>query len=80
MNKYIATGNKASILVQAQAQMHTLPSGICYASKRRIANSISRFGDAFGAIIIDEAHEITPTIKEIIAHIQSKMTASALLV
>ena len=64
-----------------QAQAQNAPRyPVVYATPQSVANSINRFGDAFGAIIIDEAHEITPTIKEIIAHIQSKMIVSALLV
>ena len=70
-SKYIATGNKASIF-SASAGSKCTRYPVVYATPQSVANSISRFGDAFGAIIIDEAHEITPTIKEIIAHIQSK--------
>ena len=55
-----------------QAQAQNARATQWYMPPQSVANSISRFGDAFGAIIIDEAHEITPTIKEIIAHIQSK--------
>ena len=70
-SKYIATGNKASIFSASTGSKCTRYP-VVYATPQSVANSISRFGDAFGAIIIDEAHEITPTIKEIIAHIQSK--------
>jgi len=37
-----------------------------------VANSISRFGDAFGAVIVDEAHMTTPTIRDIITHLRNK--------
>jgi DNA repair protein RadD len=45
---------------------------VIYGTPKTVLNSIERFGDKFGLIIIDECHMITPTIKEIISKIKTK--------
>src|SRR5690606_20492514 len=45
---------------------------VVYGTPGTVKNSLSRFGDHFGAIIIDEAHGITETIKIIVGEIQKK--------
>lgn len=69
--KYASTGKKASIF-SASAGSKCTRHNVVYATPKTVLNSISRFGDAFGAIIIDEAHQTTPTIKQIIDSIRAK--------
>ena len=69
--KYLATGEKASIF-SASANSKCTRHNVVYATPKTVLNSISRFGDAFACVIVDEAHMTTPTIKQIIAHIASK--------
>ena len=69
--KYLATGEKASIF-SASANSKCTRHNVVYATPKTVLNSISRFGDAFACVIVDECHMTTPTIKQIIAHIASK--------
>ena len=70
-SKWIATGEKASIF-SASANSKCTRHNVVYATPKTVLNSIARFGDAFGAAIIDEAHQTTPTIKQIIDSIRAK--------
>lgn len=70
-SKYLATGQKASIF-SASAGAKCTRYNVVYATPLTVLNSINRFGDSYGAIIIDEAHLITPTIKEIISKIKER--------
>ena len=70
-SKWIATGEKASIF-SASANSKCTRYDVIYGTPKTVLNSIERFGDKFGLIIIDECHQITPTIKEIISKIKSK--------
>jgi len=69
--KYLATGNTASIF-SAAAGSKCMRHNVVYGTPGTVKNSISRFGDAFTAVIIDEAHGITPTIKFIIEKMREK--------
>ena len=69
--KYLATGEKASIF-SASAGAKCTRHNVVYGTPKTVLNSISRFGDAFGCVIVDEAHMITPTIKEIISKIRQR--------
>ena len=69
--KYLATGEKASIF-SASANSKCTRHNVVYATPKTVLNSISRFGDAFACVIVDECHMTTPTIKQIIAHIAAK--------
>lgn len=69
--KYLATGEKASIF-SASANSKCTKHDVVYGTPKTVLNSIERFGDKFGLIVIDECHMTTPTIKQIIAHISSK--------
>ena len=60
--KYLATGQSASIF-SASAGAKCMRHNVVYGTPGTVKNSISRFGDKFAAVIIDEAHGITPTIK-----------------
>jgi DNA repair protein RadD len=69
--KYLMTGEKASIF-SASAGAKCMRHPVVYGTPGTVKNSLSRFGDAFGAVIVDEAHGITPTIKLIIDSIREK--------
>lgn len=68
--KYIHTGNRASIFCASIGKSMAHP--VVFGTPQTVKNSISRFGDKFAAVIIDEAHGITPTIKFIIDSIREK--------
>lgn len=70
-SKWIATGEKASIF-SASANSKCTRYDVIYGTPKTVLNSIERFGDKFGLIIIDECHQITPTIKEIISKIKTR--------
>lgn len=70
-SKWIATGEKASIF-SASANSKCTRYDVIYGTPKTVLNSIERFGDKFGLIIIDECHQITPTIKDIISKIKAK--------
>lgn len=67
--KYLKTGNPASLYCASLGK--DMKHDVVFGSPQTVKNSIDKFGDKFCAIIIDEAHGITPTIKDIIAHIKS---------
>ena len=69
--KYLATGNPASIF-SASAGGRCMRHPVVYGTPGTVKNALSRFGDQFGAVIIDEAHGITPTIKMIVGSMQQK--------
>ena len=69
--KYLATGQQASIF-SSSAGSRCMRHSVVYGTPGTVKNSISRFGDKFAAVIIDEAHGITPTIKFIIAKMREK--------
>ena len=70
-SKYITTGEKASIFSASTGSKCTRHP-VVYGTPKTVLNAIGRFGDAYGCIIIDECHMITPTIKEIISAIKAK--------
>ena len=67
--KYLETGNPASIF-SASAGGKCMRHPVVYGTPGTVKNSLSRFGDQFGAVIIDEAHGLTPTIKMIVGTMQ----------
>lgn len=67
--KYLETGNPASIF-SASAGSRCMRHPVVYGTPGTVKNALSRFGDQFGAVIIDEAHGLTPTIKMIIGSMQ----------
>jgi DNA repair protein RadD len=70
-NKWLATGSNASIFSASVGSKCTRHNAV-YGTPKTVLNAIERFGDKFGAVIIDECHLITPTIKEIIDKIRAK--------
>jgi len=63
--KYKLTGAKASIF-SASAGQKSLRYPVVFGTPVTVANSISRFGSQFAAVIIDECHGITPTVRSIV--------------
>jgi DNA repair protein RadD len=69
--KYLATGNPASVF-SASAGGRCLKHPVVFGTEGTVKNALDKFGNQFCAVIIDEAHRITPTIKNIIEQLQQK--------
>lgn len=69
--KYLATGNPAS-LFSASAGGRCLKHPVVFGTEKTVKNAIDKFGDQFCAVVIDEAHRITPTIKLIVDELKKK--------
>lgn len=63
--KYLLTGEPASIFSAAAGSKSTRHH-VVFGTPQTVKNSISRFTSGYCAVIIDEAHGITPTIQAII--------------
>ena len=63
--KYIASGHKASMF-SASAGAKDLRHDVVFGSPLTVKNRISRFQSGYAAVVIDEAHGLTPTIKGIL--------------
>lgn len=63
--KFRATGAQCSIF-SASAGAKSLRHPVVFGTPMTVANSIERFDDRFAAVLIDEAHGTTPTIRDII--------------
>lgn len=64
--KYLVTGEPASIF-SASRGMKDLRHDVVFGSPLTVANSINKFGSQFGVVILDEAHLVTQTVKDIVA-------------
>lgn len=69
--KFQATGHKASIF-SASAGSKCLRYPVVYATPGTVKNSMSRFGEDFACVIIDECHGLTPSIKFILSQMRTK--------
>jgi len=69
--KFLATGNPAS-LFSASAGSKCLKHPVVFGTPGTVKNSIDKFGSRFAAVIIDECHGITPSVKSIIESIREK--------
>jgi DNA repair protein RadD len=63
--KYLLTGNPASKFSASSGEIST-KHPVIFGTPKTILNRISRFSGNVAAVSIDEAHEMTPTIIEII--------------
>jgi DNA repair protein RadD len=63
--KYLLTGEPASIF-SASAGAKSTRHVVVFGTPKTVQNAISRFQTGFCAVIVDEAHGITPTIRAII--------------
>lgn len=68
--KYLLTGAPASIYCASINK--SLAHNVVFGSPLTVLNNINKFCEKFALVIIDEAHGITPTIKEIIENLKSK--------
>jgi DNA repair protein RadD len=69
--KYRATGEQASIY-SASLGKKDMTHSVVFGTPQTIANSLRKFDSRFAAVIIDEAHGITPTLRSIIDHMRSQ--------
>ena len=65
VEKYLLTGEKCSIF-SASAGQKSLRHPVVYGTPLTVKNAISKFKKGFCAVIVDEAHGMTPTIRAII--------------
>lgn len=63
--KYLATGQPASMF-SASAGGKDTRHAVVFGTPLTVKNNVSRFASGFGAVVIDEAHGITPTLRGII--------------
>lgn len=68
--KYLATGSPASIF-SASAGQKSLTHEVVFGTPKTVLNNLHKFGD-FAAVIVDEAHGMTPTIQAIISDLKTK--------
>lgn len=68
--KYLLSGSPASIYCASLNK--SLAHNVVFGSPRTVLNAIDKFCENFALIIIDEAHGITPTIKNIIEKLKAK--------
>lgn len=69
--KYLASGEPASMF-SASTGSKCLTHDVVFGSPVTVLNSIEKFGDKISGIVIDEAHGITPTIKNIVYLLKEK--------
>jgi DNA repair protein RadD len=67
--KFKATGEKCSIF-SASAGEKSLRHPVVFGTPGTVKNSIQKFGNQFAAVILDEAHGLTPTVMGIIEEIK----------
>lgn len=63
--KYLATGAPASIF-SASAGGKCLRHPVVFGTPQTVKNGIRRFGGRFCAVVIDECHGVTPTVRYIV--------------
>lgn len=63
--KYLLTGEPASMF-SASAGRKELRHPVVFGSPGTVKNSVDKFRDGYAAVVVDEAHGITPTLIEII--------------
>lgn len=68
-DKFRLTGAKCSIF-SASAGEKSLRHPVVFGTPGTVINSIKKFGSEFAAVVIDECHGLTNTVKDIIAEIR----------
>lgn len=68
-DKFRLTGAKCSIF-SASAGEKSLRYPVVFGTPGTVINSIKRFGNEFAAVVIDECHGLTNTVKEIVEEIR----------
>ena len=69
--KYLATGEKASIF-SASLGKKDMRHNVIFGTPGTISNQVRKFGKQFAAVVIDEAHGVTPTLLKIVDHMRSQ--------
>ena len=69
--KYTATGEKASIF-SASLGRKDMRHNVVFGTPQTVANQVRKFGKQFAAVVVDEAHGVTPTLMKIIDHMRSQ--------
>lgn len=69
--KYELMAGRCSVF-SASAGKTSLRYPVVFGTPGTVKNKLSRFGDKFGMIVVDEAHSLTPTIRKIIDAIRDK--------
>lgn len=69
--KYLATGAPASIM-SASAGANCMRHPVVFGTPGTVKNRIRAFGRDFCAVVLDEAHRITPTVKAIIERLREQ--------
>jgi len=69
--KFKMTGSPCSIF-SASAGQKSLRHPVVFGTPGTVNNSISRFGSQFAAVVVDECHGITPTVRNIIDAIREQ--------
>ena len=67
--KFLTTGEPASIF-SASGGAKCLRHPVVFGTPKSVANSLKRFTGKICAIILDEAHLLTPTIRKIVDHLR----------
>lgn len=67
--KYINTGNPASVF-SASVGIKDMRHPVVFGTPGTIKNKVHRFGAQFCAVVVDECHGMTPTIRHIIERMQ----------
>lgn len=68
--KFLATGNPASMF-SASAGAKCLRHPVVFGSPLTVKNRISRFKDGYAAVVLDECHGISPTVRGIIEEMRA---------
>lgn len=68
-DKYLATGNKASMFSSSAGDV-CMRHPVIFGTPLTVKNKIRRFSKDFCAVVLDEAHGITPTVRKIIESIK----------
>lgn len=71
--KYLMTGEPASMFSASTGQ-RSLRHPVVFGTPGTVKNAASRFGSRFAAVVVDEAHGVTPTIRAIIETMQEANT------
>ena len=69
--KFALTGNPSSVF-SASVGEKSLRHPVVFGTPMTVKNKIRRFGSEFAAVVVDECHGITPTIKTIIEAITER--------
>lgn len=67
--KFLSTGKPASFYSASIGK--SLAHDVIFGTPKSVLNDIKKFGSNFSAVIIDEAHGMTPTVKAIIDEIKN---------